>query len=1012
MSISWGGQYAHILIENILPNVVDTKNILSIALVCRSWKDALYQSATVWQAIELDISLHLSDEFLTLYLLDSFSNCPYIRENVRALRISHAQSRYWAFSHLQFVIRFPQLRSLFLSSELTISVTQVKWFITALPELQTLKANIGYPRGNTDILEDPALYKDELKCIALEREDLRCTQIFGSRTQIMEPWKGKRVRKLRIGKKAVPLGGTKKIFDLEPLFSRNGILQNERFNDHDQLIQDLNALTERLKECKPLDRWSIRELSIKKESPPILILPEGQSVDSPREQQVLDAWKTFTSTLCQAIPVLFSLRLLPRRHRVLFLTRWFSQGASFAPGFNLDRCCSSEDAVQLVRSGLIVADGPNSKERWLLDQLLSDVVGEEDGVVHRKEILKKVMSLVPHYKSSVQQHQPYLKGVPFVPLLESNSNRERNFLALHMSKYGRQGKFTHAAVREVNSVIYFLFHPFLHMVDHRLPRLRAYKTLAQLPFYLADERTIGLFLGMDLSRDREFHGISTEFPQQEREEGLTRDQREMIEVENSMRRLFVSDRQNHKLDDLFLDLIDVYQHPSEFRRSPLNLEERKCVLLFRHFMRDDRAISHNSSANVPSIVTLDVFQERMKALTGDTFRGLDWKNVFLAGGSVLGALSSDTMSMDPGSDIDLFVYGLKVEEANKKARRIAEVVCENFGPDYEKKLFIFHSKYSITISRPWPLPHIQIILRLYKSPAEILLGFDVDCCCVGYDGEKVYATQRAQRALNKGYNLINWTRRSTTYESRLYKYALRGFGVMTSGFTRDQINPEIYTKKLNKGLGYLLSLDWGKGPSLPQNFRTRRGLRKTNDSVRLTGFQREDFKYGDYGWNVPADWDPDRIRNRIFMSASIAELNVKNEADWNSVWKEDDPGSQEGHLLTGSFQPLPPLQEDYLFLVDRLPHPAAGKTREDAKEDEITSTPSVSSVDDDRMRRKVIKLTCSDPDCECGGNGFGFGDEDEEDEDDEDGFLYSDDEDEDDYYDDEYYGEDSDDEYY
>jgi hypothetical protein len=49
----------------------------------------------------------------------------------------------------------------------------------------------------------------------------------------------------------------------------------------------------------------------------------------------------------------------------------------------------------------------------------------------------------------------------------------------------------------------------------------------------------------------------------------------------------------------------------------------------------------------------------------------------------------------------------------------------------------FRSTHAITIISEFPYRHIQIVLRLYKSPAEILMGFDVDACSVGYDGERV-----------------------------------------------------------------------------------------------------------------------------------------------------------------------------------------------------------------------------------------------------------------------------------
>lgn len=116
------------------------------------------------------------------------------------------------------------------------------------------------------------------------------------------------------------------------------------------------------------------------------------------------------------------------------------------------------------------------------------------------------------------------------------------------------------------------------------------------------------------------------------------------------------------------------------------------------------------------------------------------------------------------------------------------------------------TKHAITIIGQYPVRHTQIILRLYKSPAEILMGFDVDCCCVGYDGKDVYALPRAKRALTKRYNLVDMSRRSLTYETRLYKYAKRGFAVAVPGLIRYLVDPSLYTKRPweVKGLAKLL----------------------------------------------------------------------------------------------------------------------------------------------------------------------------------------------------------------
>jgi len=35
----------------------------------------------------------------------------------------------------------------------------------------------------------------------------------------------------------------------------------------------------------------------------------------------------------------------------------------------------------------------------------------------------------------------------------------------------------------------------------------------------------------------------------------------------------------------------------------------------------------------------------------------------------------------------------------------------------------------------YPYRSVQIVLRLYQSPAEILAGFDIDAPCCAYDGK-------------------------------------------------------------------------------------------------------------------------------------------------------------------------------------------------------------------------------------------------------------------------------------
>ena len=172
--------------------------------------------------------------------------------------------------------------------------------------------------------------------------------------------------------------------------------------------------------------------------------------------------------------------------------------------------------------------------------------------------------------------------------------------------------------------------------------------------------------------------------------------------------------------------------------------------------------------------------------------------ILIAGGAVLRALTASGSSSRRGhlrgkcGDIDIFVCTQDAIEATAVAKRILfafkdarEHVRVMRGPgviNVEVGLGSLFDQDPITI---------QIVLRLYESPAEVLLGFDVDCCCVGYDGERVWALPRAVCAIQYGANILNplhaWPNKAS-YEFRLVKYALRGYAIGVPGLEHVDID--------------------------------------------------------------------------------------------------------------------------------------------------------------------------------------------------------------------------------
>jgi hypothetical protein len=116
----------------------------------------------------------------------------------------------------------------------------------------------------------------------------------------------------------------------------------------------------------------------------------------------------------------------------------------------------------------------------------------------------------------------------------------------------------------------------------------------------------------------------------------------------------------------------------------------------------------------------------------------------------------------------------------------------------------------------YPYRSVQIVLRLYRSPAEALAGFDVDAPCCAYDGmlsrimrnlsyaydlsplgEHVWANPRAITAMIRQSNTVDVSRRSPSYEIRLQKYAKRGFEVYVPNLRREDVDPTARSRHLN-----------------------------------------------------------------------------------------------------------------------------------------------------------------------------------------------------------------------
>ena len=97
----------------------------------------------------------------------------------------------------------------------------------------------------------------------------------------------------------------------------------------------------------------------------------------------------------------------------------------------------------------------------------------------------------------------------------------------------------------------------------------------------------------------------------------------------------------------------------------------------------------------------------------------------------------------PYGDIDLFIHSVSsAEEAGAKLKEVLVTLRKKIKLSFgvEKDVVFCKTANTVTIIAP-PLRKIQIITRVYANKHDILNSFDIDCCCIGWDGNDVLATQ-------------------------------------------------------------------------------------------------------------------------------------------------------------------------------------------------------------------------------------------------------------------------------
>ncbi|KAL0573061.1 hypothetical protein V5O48_008902 [Marasmius crinis-equi] len=336
-----------------------------------------------------------------------------------------------------------------------------------------------------------------------------------------------------------------------------------------------------------------------------------------------------------------------------------------------------------------------------------------------------------------------------------------------------------------------------------------------------------------------------------------------LDDETGLRKLFATEKQNTRLNDKYVGLVDVFDAPEDIRTIRARIVKDEDDLSAKYVMPllEDERKKEGEPCMVPD---LEEFRKNWSVFTeGSLSQLLDWNNVVAAGGSVLACLTplpEEARASKrairkyyhnnayPTSDVDLFLYDMTPEQAEIKITKIYEAVRDSVPWD----VTCVRTKHTVSIHSQYPYRSVQIVLRLYNSPAEILAGFDIDSACFAYDGTRIWGNPRSIVSMMRQCNTVDMSRRSPSYEVRLAKYSSRHFEVHVPTLKREDVDPTIYERSITRveGLARLLVFEKLKdADSRYQFLESRRTLRGRPNALNRYARRKKQLK-GDLKANM------------------------------------------------------------------------------------------------------------------------------------------------------------------
>ncbi|KAK0455652.1 uncharacterized protein EV420DRAFT_1692258 [Desarmillaria tabescens] len=316
-----------------------------------------------------------------------------------------------------------------------------------------------------------------------------------------------------------------------------------------------------------------------------------------------------------------------------------------------------------------------------------------------------------------------------------------------------------------------------------------------------------------------------------------------LDDEAELRRLFATDKTNERLNNPCVGLVNVFDAPKGTISVTRAREVKNAEDLTAKYIMPLTEENRRQSGDPYMVPDMETFKKNWSIFTeGSLSQLLDWSNVVAAGGSVLASLTplpeSATVSKCATRK---FYHSNAVSDFRCGSVSLGAGLSSLGCYMYSDEAYQFPSIPNT------PIVQVQIVLRLYSSPSEILTGFDIDAPCCAYDGEHVWANP--------------WAIIAMIHDFEVYVPTLR----------HEDIDPTIFEHSIARiqGLTWLLVLEKIKDGQTHDSFlQSRRSLCSHLDAnqgyYRRKRKYKEDLKSVETISGLENDYDTDLGMNSTF----------------------------------------------------------------------------------------------------------------------------------------------------